>query len=118
MTTGQNPFPDEEERIREVDPSDLGGGSSQIGGESRIFEDVDFPRREGGEIPESLREPAREFSLVREIRESHSGEGIVAINKSSGDIIAIEDDLLNLRRAMGDVQVEPEDRLIITCYER
>lgn len=107
------------EQIREFQPSDFGGSEPALSrGEGIFHETTRIQEGRRVEVPAELRESAREKALSEQISEDYSGEGLVAVNKRTGDIIAIADDLRGLRGIFEEIDVPPEDRLVVSCYER
>lgn len=105
-----------DEPIREVDQSDIGGSSPEYGS-SELIGSSGFLTSERTAVPERIHEAAQEKSLADKIREEHAGEGMVAINRSTGEIFAISDDLRSMREIFNDSDIPPEERLVISCYE-
>jgi hypothetical protein len=106
-------------QLRDVQKSDIGGSESAKLPNSGLFSSGIEVASEGAErVPEEIRESAREMTLADRIKEKHAGEGLVLVNKQTGEILAIENTTQAILHRTREVNVPSHDLLTVGCYER
>lgn len=108
---------DDEQKIREAEPADIGGSEPSRTEGSLIENDTLVPQSEH-QVPEEIVQEARRRSLANRIREDHQGEGFVIVNTESADIIETVDNLMEARRVLESTNLGPDQTLVVSCYER
>lgn len=74
----------------------------------------DVPMREA--LKQALHE-SRQRNLAEQVQREHAGEGLVAVNQRTGNVIAVAESMAEMSRELESVNVDPADRLLVRCYE-
>lgn len=118
MSSERTIRPADDEKIREHQPSDIGGSGPEFTKSDQPFQDDrSLLRQTPNKVPDEVVERSRRRSLLEEIRSRHEGEGLVAINQRTGEVLAVADDSREMMEALTESPVPPQDRLVIDCYE-
>jgi len=107
----------DEQQFRETDASDIGGSVPSHSRSSLVREDSPLSKN-ANQIPEEIRQAAREQSLARHVREEYEGEGFAIVNTRTGRIVDIVGDLQEARSVLESEELGADDSLVVSCYER
>ena len=106
-------------QLREVQRSDIGGsGTSELPKRASFNSGIEAGSEVGERVPEEIRESAREMTLADRIKEEHAGEGLVLVDKRTGEILAIEDTTQAILHRTREIDVPSHDLLTVGCYEQ
>lgn len=122
MSAKELRFPEEQvPEEREFDPSQLNERSEapEFGSPSVVEEDGPLVRGESiqEEVLEKLKQRNRTKAIRQRIQEQYSGQGIVAVEKSSEEVIAIADSMHGMLGELRESDVDSEETLLVRCHE-
>lgn len=113
--------PDED--VRSFEPQDLlisGNKPSRMFSRVNVDDDddilVDFESAMSEWVGE-LQDRQREEQFITQIKEDHTGRGLVTVDRTTGEVVATADDSVELTSQLLELDIEADRYITVRCYE-